>query len=126
MFNVKVLDKLVDLAKAKGNGGITRAEKGYILDMATMLKTEYNALLTDNNRPHTINTLAEELDMVYSRMSKLLNKFVKKGILGKLTTADRTVYVMNPFLARKRKFVSPETSSIFIGSGEKETLDING
>lgn len=95
------------------NKEISRVETGYIMEMATMLKTEYNALFQGNNFPHNIGTLSYTLDMSYNKMSSLLKKLVKKGILGKLSTEDRELYVMNPFLARRRKWVDQETSKIF-------------
>jgi hypothetical protein len=106
-LNVTVLERLTESKL------LSRTDKGYILDMCTMLKTEYNALYTNNNIPHTITTLSSTLELHYDKMRKLLKRLVKIGILGRLVTADRELFVMNPFIARKRKFVSKEVSKIF-------------
>lgn len=110
--NVEVLMKLTQLKT------ISNAERGYITEMAAMLKTEYNALFNKNNTPHNIESLSNVLNMHYDRMSSMLKKLVKIGILGKLKTRDKDYHVMNPFFARRRKFVDKELKKIFTDFSE--------
>lgn len=92
---------------------ITVVEKGYIMEMGEMLKSDYNALFTNNNLPHTIETLAKQLDLHYNRCTKLLRKLIKVGVCAKLSLEGKTIYVLNPFLIRNRKLISVETQNIF-------------
>lgn len=92
---------------------INQKDKAYILDMAQMLKTEYNALYTKQNTPHTLETLSNIFDLHYDRCTTLMKKLTKNGIVGRLSTNGKTFYVMNPYLVKSRKYISTETSDIF-------------
>ena len=107
MINQDALDRLVK------NNQITKIEKNYIMDMAGMLKTTYNALYTRNQRPHNPSTLSRAIDLSIDRTIKLLRHFEKQGIIAKTTCAGKTMYSVNPFLARKRMFVDKELVSYF-------------
>lgn len=106
MIDTATLKTLVD------ENLLTRVEKGYIVEFATMLRTQYNAIF-NNNVPHTIDSLSEYFEMNYNRMSSTLKTLTKKGILAKLDTGDRKMYILNPYLARKRKYIDSETALIF-------------
>lgn len=113
MINQQALDHLV------GNKDITKIEKGYIMDMAGMLKTTYNALYTRNQRPHNPITLGKAIDLSVDRTVKLLRHFEKKGIIAKTTCGGKIMYSVNPFLARKRMFVDKELMAYFETYDEK-------
>lgn len=115
------VDTLNQLVKSKL---LSRVEKGYITDMAAMLKTSYNALYDKQNNPHTIDSLSVDMELSYNRMTSLLKQLVKKGILGRLTVGEATYHVMNPFLARRRQFVDKDVCKLF--PDFKEPTTING
>ena len=113
MINSTLLERLVQ------SEDITRVERGYILEMSTMLKTEYNALFQKNNTPHSITTLSKAFDVSYNKLSTMLKRFVNAGIIYKIVGKDKEIFVMNPFLARKRKFISAEVAEIFTSFNEE-------
>lgn len=98
-------------------GFLKPVELAYILKMSNMLKTEMNALFTGNNHPHTLDTLSREVKLVYDRTLRLVNKLVKVGVLYKFSgyrsNQPFKAYLMNPFLARKRKTVDKELGKLF-------------
>jgi len=114
------VDTLNELVKSKL---LSRVEKGYITDMAAMLKTSYNALYNKQNNPHTIDSLSVDMELSYDRMTKLLKQLVKKGVLGRLTVGEATYHVMNPFLARRRQYVDKDVCKMF--PNFKEPTDTN-
>lgn len=113
MINQVALDQLVK------DNRITKIEKAYIMDMAGMLKTTYNALYTKNQRPHNTTTLSKAIDLSIDRTIKLLRHFEKQGIVAKTTCGGKTMYSVNPFLARKRMFVDKELMAYFETYDEK-------
>ena len=105
-ISVDTLNRLVD------ENLLSRVEKGYIMEFSTMLKTQYNALF-NNNVPHTIDSLSNLFEMNYNRKSQTLKALTKKGVLAKLETADRKMYILNPYLARRKRYIDKETAMVF-------------
>lgn len=108
---------------------LSKKELSYILIMAHMLKTEMNALYTKQNCPHTIETLTNDLDLIYENTCRLLKKLVSKGILYKFSGfkygQPLTAYLMNPFLVRKRKTIDKELNNLFEDFTGKENPNKN-
>jgi predicted transcriptional regulator len=88
-----------------------------ILMMTTDLKTPLN-IVYNGPQPHSNESLQKFLG--YSSKStfiKLLQKLIKEGVLyqikGRISGEVRVIYMMNPFLARKRKTIDKEVFEVF-------------
>lgn len=86
------------------------------LTLANTLKTDYN-IIYNHTRPHTLDTLAELLDITKDNVTKLVKRLNKLSILAYVvSTKDgqyQKCYLMNPSLARKRKSLNKELLEIF-------------
>ncbi len=96
---------------------LSRTEMNNILMMATDLKTPLN-IIYNGPQPHSNESLQRFLG--YSSKStfiKLLQKLIKEGVLyqikGRISGEVRVIYMMNPFLARKRKTIDKEVFEVF-------------
>jgi len=96
---------------------LSRAEFANMLKMATDLKTPLN-LVYNGPRPHTNETLQNFLGYASESMfSKLIKKLMKVGVLyqikGNIMGEVRVIYMLNPFIARKRKTVDTKLFEVF-------------
>lgn len=96
---------------------LSRTEMNNILMMTTDLKTPLN-IVYNGPQPHSNDSLQKFLG--YSSKStflKLLQKLIKAGVIyqikGNICGEVRVIYMMNPFLARKRKTIDKEVFSVF-------------
>jgi hypothetical protein len=96
---------------------LSRTEMNNILMMATDLKTPLN-IVYNGPQPHSNESL--QVFLVYSSKStfiKLLQKLIKVGVIyqikGNIRGEVRVIYMMNPFLARKRKTIDKEVFEVF-------------
>lgn len=92
---------------------ITTTESGYVLAMANTVKTDYNALYKNNNTIHTLDSIAVLLELSIDRTKKLLSSLRKKDIIFLLKRSKDTIYLLNPYIARKRKTINTECIAIF-------------
>lgn len=92
---------------------VSNKDLKYVIMLADTLKTEYNAIYKPNNTPHSIESLESLLGLCYNEVSKLLLRLRKKNILYLLIRSHDKVYLMNPYLARKRKTFNEEVVDIF-------------
>lgn len=96
---------------------LSRTEMNNILMMATDLKTPLN-IVYNGPQPHSNDSL--QVFLGYSSKStfiKLLQKLIKAGVIyqikGNIRGEVRVIYMMNPFLARKRKTIDKEVFDVF-------------
>ena len=96
---------------------LSRTEMNNILIMATDLKTPLN-IVYNGPQPHSNESL--QVFLGYSSKStfiKLLQKLIKAGVIyqikGNIRGEVRVIYMMNPFLARKRKTIDKEVFEVF-------------
>jgi len=96
---------------------LSRTEMNNIMMMATDLKTPLN-IVYNGPQPHSNDSLQKFLG--YSSKStfiKLLQKLIKTGVIyqikGNICGEVRVIYMMNPFLARKRKTIDKEVFEVF-------------
>jgi len=96
---------------------LSRTEMNNILMMATDLKTPLN-IVYNGPQPHSNDSLQKFLG--YSSKStfiKLLQKLMRSGVIyqikGNICGEIRVIYMMNPFLARKRKTIDSEVFDVF-------------
>lgn len=92
---------------------ITTTESGYVLAMANTVKTDYNALYKNNNTIHTLDSIASLLELSIDRTKKFLSSLRKKDIIYLLKRSKDTVYLLNPYIARKRKTINTECIELF-------------
>lgn len=91
-------------------GILNDADVGKVSKMAQMTKTSLNLLYAGNNRPHSSKTLQVALSIKSQRMFfELVKRLKKAGVIyvldGLILGEVRKVYMLNPFLARKRKTI---------------------
>jgi hypothetical protein len=91
---------------------ISNADLVKLLQLATKLKTEYNAIY-NHNIPHTLETIATLLDLNYIDTTRFVKKLCKKNIVHKYLTADNILYCLNPYLMRKRKHFDKDLLLLF-------------
>jgi len=96
---------------------LSRTEMNNVLMMTTDLKTPLN-IVYNGPQPHSNESLQKFLG--YSSKStfiKLLQKLMKAGVIyqikGNIAGEVRVIYMMNPFLARKRKTIDKEVFNVF-------------
>lgn len=96
---------------------LNRSELGSIYVMSSDLKTEIN-IIYNNNIPHTNETLQNKLGIASpNTFNLLMKKLMKFGVVyqikGRIMGSVRVIYMMNPFLARKRKTIHKDIIEIF-------------
>lgn len=96
---------------------LSRAELSNVLMMATDLKTPLN-LVYNGPQPHSNESLQAFLG--YSsrdKFFKLLKKLMELGVIyqikGRICNELRVVYMLNPFIARKRKTIDNTVFKVF-------------
>lgn len=102
---------------------------GHVLKLSDTLKTDYNALFKLNNRVHTVESIAALLELSYEKARVLTARLVKKGILYKFSgyrdDQPFKAFLMNPFIARKRKTMHTECTSLFQQFGNEKSIPAN-
>ena len=95
---------------------LSSSDLGNVLKISLTTKTLYNAVY-NNNIPHTNKTLQKYLEFrsesqYYSLIKRLINIGVLYKVTGLFGNEVQTVYIMNPYLCRKRKTFSNEILDI--------------
>lgn len=98
-------------------------EIGKITYMALTTKTQLN-ILYNNNVPHSNKSLQKYLEVKSeSSFFKFLKKLIKVGVLyqikGKIYGEVRVIYMLNPYVTRKRKTFDAKVFEIFTEFKEK-------
>lgn len=96
---------------------LNRSEVGSVLAMTEDLKTPLN-IVYNHNIPHTNQTLQRHLGFSSeAKFFDLIRKLTKLGILyqikGRIMGEVRVIYMINPFLCRKRVTIDKKVLSIF-------------
>jgi hypothetical protein len=96
---------------------LSTSEMGHIMKMTVDLKTPLN-LIYNGAYPHSNKSLQDLLGYTSeSTFLKLIKKLMNLGILyqikGNISGSVRVVYMLNPFLARKRKSLDKEVFEVF-------------
>lgn len=96
---------------------LSRTEFSNVMSMTVDLKTPLN-LIFNGPTAHTNETLQRYLGYSSKAMFlKLMGKLMKVGVLyqikGNIQGEVRVIYMMNPFLARKRKTVDNKVVDVF-------------
>lgn len=96
---------------------LNRSELGSLSIMSEDLKTPLN-IVYNNNIPHTNESLQTILGIASnSTFNLLIKKMMKFGILyqikGNIMGRIRVIYMMNPFVARKRKHLDSNLLNVF-------------
>jgi len=91
-------------------GILNDADVAKVCKMAQMTKTALNLLYSRNNQPHSARTLQVALSIRSERMFfALIERLKRAGVIyvldGLILGEVRKVYMLNPFLARKRKTI---------------------
>lgn len=96
---------------------LTNSEMCRVMKMSTMAKTDCSVLYNDNNHPHTSESLCITLQMEKNKFYLFMRKLVKLNILAYCICAPtgivQKLYLLNPYIARKRRTIHCELSSIF-------------
>ena len=99
------------------SANIMSADLNRIFDMANMLKTDCSILTQNNNHPHDTDTLSATLNLSLNKFYEFVRRLVKRNILCYATCAPsgyvQKIYMLNPYIARKRTTFSCEMSKFF-------------
>ena len=95
---------------------LSATDLGNVLKISLTTKTLYNAVY-NNNIPHTNKSLRKYLEFrSESQYYSLIKRLISIGVLYKITglfgNEVKSVYIMNPYLCRKRKTFSNEILDI--------------
>ena len=96
---------------------LNRSELGSISIIAEDLKTPLN-IVYNNSIPHSNESLQKTLNIASnSTFNLLIKKLMKLGVLyqikGNIGGQVRVIYMMNPFVARKRKQLDSKLLNVF-------------
>lgn len=96
---------------------LSRAEMSNVIMMTTDLKTPLN-LVYNGPQPHSNESLQTFLGYSSQAMFlKLLKKLMNLGVLyqikGRILGEVRVVYMLNPFIARKRRTIDANVFKVF-------------
>lgn len=96
---------------------LSKSEMASLFMMATDLKTPLN-IVYNGPIPHTNESLQTFLGYSSRAMfTNILKSLMKHGVLyqikGKIMGEVRVIYMLNPFIARKRKTIDKEVFSVF-------------
>jgi hypothetical protein len=90
------------LESVLGNADVQRVNR-----MARMLKTDCSILCQDNNHPHSPETLSVIFNLSKNKFYEMIRRLVSKNILSYCVCAPsgyvQKIYMLNPYIARKRK-----------------------
>lgn len=99
------------------NRELSNHDIGKITTIANMLKTDCSIICMNNNHPHSPETLSVTLDMNLNKFYEFVRKMVRKNILSYCVCAPsgyvQKIYMLNPYIARKRTSFNCELSLIF-------------
>jgi hypothetical protein len=105
-------DAIDYLTRELSNSDISRVFK-----MGNMLKTDCSIICKDNNHPHDAETLSVVLDLSRDEFYRMVSKLRKKNILAYCVCSpsgyEQKIYMLNPYIARKRKTINCELSYFF-------------
>lgn len=96
-------------------GDLLQTDITYFFDMALTMKTKFQILMTENNKPYTIELMAERLKVHYVSCTKIFKRLTAVGLIGKLEIIDKSVFTINPFFIKSTKYISLATIDLFKG-----------
>ena len=109
---------IFDAASVRYISGIIRkVDLARVIIMANMVRGDCCVICQDEKTPHTPVTLSDGLQITLHEWNAYVRKLVKKGILAYCVCAPsgfiQKVYMLNPFIARKRKAINESMGYFF-------------
>lgn len=110
------------------NTVLSRSDIGVVVELANKVKTPFNLVFKDNNKPFNLDELQSHFKFSGSSFRRLFNKLCKlniisyyegyklipvKGNSSNKVRAKVKWVILNPFIARKRKIVNKDLINIF-------------
>lgn len=96
---------------------LSRPDMARVLSLSNMVKGDCSVIYQNNNHPHTPETLSSSLDVCLNEWYLLVRRLVKKNVLAYAVCAPsgfvQKIYMLNPYIARKRKVINCELQSFF-------------
>ncbi len=96
---------------------LAKTDVSRVFTMTGMLRTDCSVLYQSNNHPHNSSTLPVVLNMSQDKFYKMVRRLVSKGILAYAVCAPagytQKIYMLNPYIARKRKTFNNELNTWF-------------
>lgn len=97
---------------------LPKAEMARVMKIGNMVYGDCSIVCKKEDRTaHSSETLATALDMSINKFYIMIRKLVKKGILSYCVCAPsgyvQKIYMLNPYIARKRKSLNCELISFF-------------
>lgn len=102
---------------AKVSELLNASDLGHLLRIFPLTKTDMN-MIYNHSVPHTNYTLQDYLEIKSNKtFHELIKRLIKAGVLyqikGNINGAVRVVYIMNPYLANKRKTFNETLLKLF-------------
>lgn len=102
---------------AKVSQILNASDLGHVLRMFPLTKTDMN-MVYNHSVPHSNETLQSYLEISNrNKFYELMKRLIKAGVLyqikGNINGAVRVVYIMNPFLANKRRTFNSTLVKLF-------------
>lgn len=116
VMNTEVVEFLID--------NLNAAELGRVLKLSHTIKSNWNILHNKkNNLPYELNELAEEVSYTRNKFHLFMQKLYKASIVYKLKGywdgVEKTVYILNPHLAKCTKTINKDIMCCFEDLSDK-------
>ena len=96
---------------------LTKADVARVMTIANMVIGECSVICQGNNHPHTSETFSVALDMCQDEFYKMVKRLIKNNVLAYCVCAPsgyvQKIYMLNPYIARRRKFLNCELQTFF-------------
>jgi hypothetical protein len=103
-------------------------EIGRIYNMSSLIETNWNLLMSETHElPYDDKTLAEEIALTRNKYHDFMQKMYKLSIVYKLkgfyNGTERTLIILNPFLAKNTKTIKKELLPLFENLSKKSVQE---
>lgn len=96
---------------------MTPTDVGNIHSMITMIKDGSNILFKDEETHHNDESLSKHFNYAKTNFYSFINKMVSNGVLyqlkGKFNDRVEKKYILNPYLARRKKLIDTKSLKYF-------------
>lgn len=96
---------------------LNRIDVSRVFQMGNMTRGDCSVISHPNYKPHTSESLANVLELSMNKFYAMVRRLVKDGILSYTVCAPtgfvQKIYMLNPYIARKKKTISCELMYVF-------------
>jgi hypothetical protein len=96
---------------------LNRTDVSRVFQIGNMVIGDCSVICSANYKPHSSDTLSAALQMDKNKFYEMVRRMVKKNILSYCVCAPtghvQKIYMLNPYIARKKKALNCELLTIF-------------